>query len=58
VRKAEPEDIERAQRLEAKEREALIECSKLIEKLQLPMKLLSADYNLDGTRLTGCRTTL
>ncbi len=52
VRKAEPEDIERAQELEAKEREALAECSRLIAKLQLPMKLLSAEYNLDGSRLT------
>jgi len=52
VRKAEPEDIKRAQELEAKEAEALSECGKLIAKLGLPMKLLSAEYNLDGTRLT------
>lgn len=52
VRKAEPEDIERANELEAKEQEALAECSKLIEKLNLSMKLLSAEYNLDGSRLT------
>ena len=41
-RKAEPEDIKRAQELEDKEEEALIECGKLIAKLHLPMKLLSA----------------
>jgi len=52
VRKAEPEDIRRAQELEEKEKEALIECGKLIAKLNLPMKLLSAEYNLDGNRLT------
>ena len=52
VRKAEPDDIDRAQELEAKEREAMVECSKLIAKLELPMKLLSAEYNLDGSRLT------
>ena len=52
VRKAEPEDIERARELESKEQEALAECSKLIEKLNLSMKLLSAEYNLDGSRLT------
>ncbi len=52
VRKAEPEDIKRAQELEAKEREALTECSQLIAQLHLPMKLLSAEYNLDGSRLT------
>jgi len=52
VRKAEPEDIQHAEELETKEREALAECGKLIEKLDLPMKLLSAEYNLDGSRLT------
>ncbi len=52
VRKAEPEDIKRAQEFEDREKEALAECEKLITKLQLPMKLLSAEYNLDGSRLT------
>src|SRR4030042_1655581 len=48
VRKAEPEDIEHARGLEEKEKEALIECAKLIEKLNLDMKLLATEYNLDG----------
>ena len=52
VRKAEPEDVERAQELETKEKEALAECGKLIAKLNLSMKLLSAEYTLDGSRLT------
>jgi cell fate regulator YaaT (PSP1 superfamily) len=52
VRKAEPEDISRAQELESKEGEALIECGRLIAQFNLPMKLLSAEYNLDGNRLT------
>jgi len=52
LRKAEPEDIEHAQELEEKEKEALTECGKLIAKLNLPMKLLSAEYNLDDSRLT------
>jgi len=52
VRKAEPEDVERTQELEGKTEEALIECGKLIGELQLPMKLLTAEYNLDGSRLT------
>jgi len=52
VRKAEPEDIERAQELAKKEQEALVECGKLIAKLDLPMKLISAEYNLEGNRLT------
>lgn len=51
-RKATPEDIKRAEELEAKEREALAECGKLIDKLQLPMKLISAEYSLDGSHLT------
>ncbi len=51
-RKAEPEDIERARELEEKTEEALIECGKLIGELQLPMKLITAEYNLDGSRLT------
>ena len=41
VRKAEPEDIDRAQELEVKEAEALTECSKMIDNLKLQMKLLS-----------------
>jgi len=52
LRKAEPEDVKRAHEFETQEREALVECSKLIAKLGLPMKLLSAEYNLDGSRLT------
>ncbi len=52
VRRAEPEDIERAKDFEAREVEALAECGRLIEKLELPMKLLGAEYNLDGSRLT------
>jgi len=51
VRKAEAEDVERTQEFESKEVEALAECGKLIAKLHLPMKLLSAEYNLDGSRL-------
>jgi cell fate regulator YaaT (PSP1 superfamily) len=52
VRKAEPEDIKRAEELDANVEEALIECGRMIGELQLPMKLLSAEYNLDGNRLT------
>ena len=52
MRKAEPEDIQRAQELEAREAEALVECAKLVAKLKLPMKMLGAEYSLDGSRLT------
>lgn len=52
VRLAEPEEINRAERFEEKEREALEECSRLVEEFGLPMKLLSAEYSLDGKHLT------
>lgn len=52
MRKAEPEDIERVKELDAKAEEALIECGKMIGELQLSMKLIAAEYNLDGNRLT------
>ncbi len=52
LRKAEPEDIKRDQELQEKANEALIECGKLVAELNLPMKLLSADYNIEGSRAT------
>ena len=52
IRKAEPEDIAKVKELETKSEEALIECGKMIAELGLPMKLLSAEYNLDSSRLT------
>jgi cell fate regulator YaaT (PSP1 superfamily) len=52
VRKAEPEDIAKEKELETKAEEALIECGKMITELNLPMKLLSAEYALDSSRLT------
>ncbi len=52
TRKAGPEDVSHIQELEAKAEEVLIECGKMIAELQLPMKLLSAEYNIDGSRLT------
>jgi cell fate regulator YaaT (PSP1 superfamily) len=52
LRKAEPEDIAKAEELETNAEDALIECGKMIADLHLPMKLLSAEYNLDSSRLT------
>lgn len=52
IRKATPDDIEMAHSYENKEKDALEECNKLVERLKLEMKLLGAEYNLDGTRLT------
>jgi len=52
LRKAEAEDIEQAETLRLRAEEALVECGRMIEELQLPMKLLVAEYNLDSSRLT------
>ncbi|HEY40814.1 MAG TPA: stage 0 sporulation family protein [Dehalococcoidia bacterium] len=52
VRKAEPEEISNAEQFEEKKKEALSTCSDLIAELDLPMKLLSAEYSLDGKHLT------
>lgn len=52
VRAAEPDEVSRAEENEEKEREAVEECSSLIGRLELPMKLLSAEYSLDGRHLT------
>jgi len=51
-RKAEPEDISHMEEMENKAEEALIECGKMVNELNLPMKLLSAEYNLEGNRVT------
>jgi cell fate regulator YaaT (PSP1 superfamily) len=52
LRKASAEDVKRAQNFAAKEEDALNECAKMIVKLNLPMKLVTSEYNLDGSRLT------
>jgi cell fate regulator YaaT (PSP1 superfamily) len=52
IHKATEDDIKRAQVFAAKEANALAECEKMIARLNLRMKLISAEYNLDGSRLT------
>jgi len=52
VRKATEDEIKRTEEFEEKEKEAMVECNRLITKLNLPMKLLSAQYSLDGNHLT------
>ena len=52
VRKAGPDEINHAEQFEEKEREAMEECSQLIAEMNMPMKLLSAEYSLDGRHLT------
>ena len=51
VRKAQDEDIEQAQQQQEKARKALAKCHESIERLGLPMKPISAQYNLDGSHL-------
>lgn len=52
IRKAEPKEVQHTAEMEAKEKEALVECAKIINRIGLPMKLLSAEYSLDGGHLT------
>ncbi len=52
LRKASEEDLRQKEEFRAKEKEALKQCQEMISRLNLPMKLLAAEYNLDGTRIT------
>ncbi len=52
LRKAEESDVTRAREFEAKEKDVLVECGKLVKKLGLSMKLLSAEYSFDGSHIT------
>jgi cell fate regulator YaaT (PSP1 superfamily) len=52
VRKADEEDMEQIRQLRDKEPQVLSESTEVVEKLGLPMKLISAEYNMDGNRLT------
>ena len=52
IRKAQAEDIEKAQQQQGKATNAIAKCRELVEKLNLPMKPISTQYNLDGSHLT------
>ena len=52
LRKATTEDIQRAKDLEGKEIETVLEAGKIVTKLNLPMKLIAAEYNLEGNNMT------
>ena len=52
VRRADEEDMEQARQLRDREPQALSESTQVVEKLELPMKLISAEHNLEGNRLT------
>ena len=52
VRVATAEDLDKEEKLGEKEIFALQECAKIINRLGLEMKLISAEYNLDGNFVT------
>ena len=52
IRKAQAEDVANAQRQQERAINALAKCRESIERLNLPMKPISAQYNLDGSHLT------
>jgi cell fate regulator YaaT (PSP1 superfamily) len=52
LRKAEEEDLTKWGELKGNEQEALEKCHEINSRLGLPMKFISAQYNLDGSRLT------
>jgi cell fate regulator YaaT (PSP1 superfamily) len=52
LRLATNEDINKMQALRNRNKEALLKCSERIKVYQLPMRLVDAEYNHDGTRLT------
>ncbi len=52
IRKATDDDMKQAEQRQQKNEKALAKSQELIEKLNLPMKPVSAQYNLDGSHLT------
>ena len=54
LRRAEEEDLTRREEFAGKEEEALAQCREVASRMNLPMRLLSAEYAPDGTRLTFC----
>jgi cell fate regulator YaaT (PSP1 superfamily) len=52
VRKVTPEDMEQAQEAREKEREALVKCTELARKFDLPIKLRGAESNLNSNHVT------
>ncbi len=52
LRMAEPADFERMERLYERHAEVLQRCAEKVQDHNLPMKLIKAEYNFDGSRLT------
>ena len=51
LRKAAPCEIMKSTQFKDLEKEALIKCRKLASKHQIPMKVIAAEYNFDGSRV-------
>lgn len=51
IRKATPVDLLQAEKYKAQEPLALEKCKRLVKEMKLPIKVLQADYNFDGSRL-------
>lgn len=52
LRRAEPIDFERLNRLNSRQDELLARCAEKIQEHGLPMRLVKAEYSFDGSRLT------
>ncbi len=52
LRKADESDFNRLESLKKKEQDARIKCQELIDRFNLPMKLLAANWSLDGSCLS------
>lgn len=52
LRRAEPRDLEQEARNKERAREALGLCAERIQRHQLPMKPIQAEYNFEGTQVT------
>jgi cell fate regulator YaaT (PSP1 superfamily) len=51
VRRATPVDLLQAQHYRAEEGYAIAKCEELVKNMDIPIKVLEADYNFDGSRL-------
>lgn len=52
IRRADPEDLRKMASFKSREQDALRRCREKIAQHKLPMKLVGAEYNFDGSRLT------
>lgn len=52
IRKAEPQDLRQLSHFKGREQDSFRRCKEKISRHGLPMKLVAAEYNFDGSRLT------